>query len=158
MVCAETECVDRRIPSIDLSSIATAVLLAVGHEHDTDDAAALEAAVVEDFQARLKAGGDVGVAAGDETIDESFDVRLGGFGYLAQRAEPLGIVGEEDDGQAVDGAELLDDELRGDLHLVELLLPHATAHVQDRHEVDSGTVVGGARARELQQNLELVLF
>ena len=158
VVRAETEGIDGHIADIDLGSVAASVLLAVGHEHDADDAAAAELAFGEDLEPGAEAVADVGGPNGLEAVDEPQQLRLRGLGDLAQWAEPGGGGGKGDDGEAVDGAELLDDELHGGLHLVELAIPHAAADIEHGHQVQAGAVAGGVAAGELQQHLLAVLL
>lgn len=129
VVRTKTKRVDRHISDINSRGIIN-VLVTIGQEEDASDTAAGDAAAGEDSEASFEAGSYVGRVHVSQAVDDVLQLCLVSRGHGEQRAQPLGVVGEHDDGEAVDWPELLDDEVHGGLHLVEpTVLLHAPADV-----------------------------
>lgn len=164
MVFSKTKRVHRHIADSDIASTVPGlrfwILRAIRHENDAGDAAAPVPAVGEDLEAGLQAFSYVGFPASlklslDDVLDELI---LGGPGHGPQFAQPFGFAGKGDDREAIHGAELADDELHGHLQLVKLRPSHASADVEDGHEVQPRALPSGGRVDDLQQHLMRVLL
>ena len=153
VVFTKTKRVYRHTADIHISSTTCWVLLAIRHENDAGDAAALVLA------AGLEAAFHVGVAVSTQFFfDDFLELFLGGPGHDPQRALPVSFCGEGDDGEAIHGAEFTNDEHHGCLQLVKLRSAHASADVQDSHEVQPRALGGGRRVDDLQQHLLPILL
>ena len=90
VVFTKTKRVYRHTADIHISSTTCWVLLAIRHENDAEDAAALVLAAVEDLEAGLEAAFHVGVAVSTQFFfDDFLELFLGGPGHDPQRALPV---------------------------------------------------------------------